>query len=43
VVVAAAFMILLTTGLRNAWDMTVWMMLRTPTGLPPAPDADAVS
>jgi hypothetical protein len=43
VVVAAAFMILLTTGLRNAWDMTVWMVLRTPTGPPPGPDADAVS
>jgi hypothetical protein len=39
-VMAAALLVLLLAGLRNAWDMTLWIMLRTPTGgaaPPPAP------
>jgi hypothetical protein len=43
VVGAIAFMILLTVSLRNAWDMTVWMVVRTLNGLPSTPDADASS
>ncbi len=34
-VMAAALLILLFAGLRNAWDMTVWIMLRVPAGGPP--------
>jgi hypothetical protein len=29
---AAALLMLLAAGIRNAWDMTVWIVLRTPTG-----------
>ena len=38
-VMAAALLVLLLAGLRNAWDMTLWMMLRTPSsgGAPPPP------
>jgi lipid-A-disaccharide synthase-like uncharacterized protein len=37
-VMAAGLLTLLAAGLRNAWDMTLWIMLRTPTsgGAPPA-------
>jgi hypothetical protein len=35
-VMAAALMALLLAGLRNAWDMMVWIMIRAPTtGSPP--------
>jgi hypothetical protein len=35
---AAALVVLLFAGVRNAWDMTTWIMMRTPTSveLPPA-------
>lgn len=36
-VMAAAMLGLLLAGLRNAWDMTVWIMLRVPGGVPPPP------
>jgi len=29
---AAAILTLLVASLRNAWDMTVWMVIKTPTG-----------
>lgn len=35
-VMAAALVILLVAGIRNAWDMTVWTVLKTPTSTPPA-------
>jgi hypothetical protein len=31
-VLAAAALILLFAGIRNAWDMTTWIVLRTPVG-----------
>jgi hypothetical protein len=36
-VTAAALVVLLFAGVRNAWDMTTWIMMRTPTTaqLPP--------
>ncbi len=36
-VTAAALVVLLFAGIRNAWDMTTWIMMRTPTSaqLPP--------
>jgi len=30
-VTAAALVVLLFAGIRNAWDMTTWIMMRTPT------------
>ncbi len=36
-VMAAGLLTLLLAGLRNAWDMTLWIMLRTPTSVPPPP------
>jgi hypothetical protein len=30
-VMAVALMVLLVAGIRNAWDMTIWTMLKTPT------------
>lgn len=30
-VMAAALLVLLLAGIRNAWDMTIWTMLKTPT------------
>jgi hypothetical protein len=36
-VIAAGLMILLLAGIRNAWDMMVWIALRTPSGGGPAP------
>jgi hypothetical protein len=37
-ITAAAIVVLLFAGIRNAWDMTTWIMMRTPTtvGLPPS-------
>jgi hypothetical protein len=37
-VTAAALVVLLFAGVRNAWDMTTWIMMRTPTtaSLPPS-------
>jgi hypothetical protein len=29
-IVAAAIMVLLLAGIRNAWDMTIWIVIRTP-------------
>jgi hypothetical protein len=34
---AAALAILLLAGIRNAWDMTTWIMMRTPTTAPLRP------
>ena len=37
-VMAAAILVLLIAGLRNAWDMMVWIVLRSPSsGAPPPP------
>ena len=33
--IAAALLILLFAGLRNAWDMMVWIMIKVPGGPPP--------
>jgi hypothetical protein len=39
-VMAIAIFVLLIAGLRNAWDMMVWIVLRAPSGgAPPAPPA----
>jgi hypothetical protein len=40
-VTAAALAVLLLAGVRNAWDMTTWIMMRTPTSasLPPSGEA----
>jgi hypothetical protein len=38
-VTAAALVVLLFAGIRNAWDMTTWIMMRTPTTVElPSPD-----
>ncbi len=34
-VMAVALMVLLLAGLRNAWDMMVWIMIKAPGGTPP--------
>ena len=34
-VMAAALLTLLLAGLRNAWDMMLWIMIRSPGGTPP--------
>jgi hypothetical protein len=34
-VAAAALVTLLFAGIRNAWDMTTWIMMRLPTSVPP--------
>lgn len=39
-VMAAALLALLLAGLRNAWDMMLWIMIKVPGGTPP-PDAPA--
>jgi hypothetical protein len=39
-VMAAALMTLLLAGLRNAWDMMLWIMIRVPGGIKP-PDSPA--
>jgi hypothetical protein len=33
--IAAALLILLLAGLRNAWDMMLWIVIRLPGGGPP--------
>lgn len=40
-VIAAALMILLAAGLRNAWDMMVWISLHTPVASPSSREPDA--
>jgi len=34
-VTAAALVVLLFAGIRNAWDMTTWIMIQTPGSVPP--------
>ena len=34
-VMAVAILVLLIAGLRNAWDMMVWIVIRAPGGVPP--------
>lgn len=34
-VMAAALLVLLFAGLRNAWDMMLWIMIKVPGGTPP--------
>jgi hypothetical protein len=34
-VTAAALVVLMFAGIRNAWDMTTWIMMRTPSSVPP--------
>jgi len=36
-VIAAALLVLLFAGLRNAWDMMVWIMIKAPGGTLPPP------
>jgi hypothetical protein len=36
-VTAAALVVLLFAGIRNAWDMTTWIMIRSPTSSPLPP------
>ena len=39
-VTAAALVVLMFAGIRNAWDMTTWIMMRTPTTVQlPPPEA----
>jgi hypothetical protein len=40
-VTAAALVVLLFAGIRNAWDMTTWIMMRTPTSVPLPPTSEA--
>ena len=35
--IAVALLVLLFAGVRNAWDMMVWVVLKSPTSAPPAP------
>jgi len=37
--IAASLLILLIAGLRNAWDMMLWIVIKTPSGGPPPPAA----
>jgi hypothetical protein len=37
--IAAALLILLLAGLRNAWDMMLWIVIKTRAGEPPPPAA----
>jgi hypothetical protein len=39
-VTAAALVVLLFAGIRNAWDMTTWIMMRTPSSAPLPPSSD---
>ena len=34
-VMATAMLVLLLAGLRNAWDMMIWIMIKVPGGAPP--------
>jgi hypothetical protein len=33
-VIAAALLTLLAAGIRNAWDMMVWIVIKAPSGPP---------
>jgi hypothetical protein len=35
--IAAALLMLLLAGIRNAWDMTVWIVIRAPSSRGPSP------
>ena len=37
--IAAALVVLLFAGVRNAWDMMVWIVLKTPNSAPPPPSS----
>jgi hypothetical protein len=37
--IAAGLLILLLAGIRNAWDMTIWIAIRVPSGSAPPPAA----
>jgi hypothetical protein len=37
--IAVALLILLLAGVRNAWDMMVWIVIKSPSGGPPPPAA----
>jgi hypothetical protein len=39
-VTAAALVVLLLGAIRNAWDMTTWIMMRTPTSVPLSPPSE---
>ena len=39
ILMAVALLTLLVAGIRNAWDMTLWIAIRAPTGRGPAPPA----
>jgi len=39
-VTAAALVVLLFAGIRNAWDMTTWIMMQTPTTAPLRPPSE---
>jgi hypothetical protein len=32
--IAAALLTLLFAGIRNAWDMMIWIVIKTPSGRP---------
>jgi len=38
IVAGIAIIVLIVAGLRNAWDMTVWMTTRGANDRPPAPE-----
>jgi len=42
-VIAAALLTLLLAGIRNAWDMTVWIVTRVPSSRAPTPPPDGPS
>jgi hypothetical protein len=37
--IAVGLLVLLFAGVRNAWDMMVWIVLKVPGGAPPSPPA----
>ena len=39
-ITAAALVVLLFAGVRNAWDMTTWIMMQTPTTAPLRPPSE---
>jgi hypothetical protein len=36
-VIAAGLLTLLLAGIRNAWDMTLWIAIKTPSSRGPSP------
>lgn len=38
--IAAGLLILLVAGIRNAWDMTLWVVLRSPSGSAPSSESE---